>query len=265
MFRYYTSNALYDYIRRHKKLSDQFIFANDNLWQLVYGDSQYNPKLLVLVSGTTRKFLSQPLQEHEANNFEILLQLSKLNMVPVKVIRFCTDTESIKEVYISSDGITFDSVSVNELNELFRSFGLPIKNSPTHKYLNDKESSAYHRWQRQTLGSDIKVSDFDLWKLDGNRQPRILFEIKRSFLPLDVWQPWKDDYGNFALLSNTVRNSQIDFYIMYYQRIKKPWEEKIDKLKLFVVRSGSNEKCITSYPIHIDFYGVISLSDLLNL
>lgn len=239
---YYKKNALCDYL---KNLSPQFIYSGDYLWQLVYGDEKCNPKLLVLARGTTYLPPYEPLNENELERFKILFQIKGQTNLPLKVVSFPVNIPEIQEVYISDDGKTFTRVPLDDLGKIYASYGLPIENTKTKKYLNDKVSSAYHKWQRETLGRKIKVSDIDLWKLDDNGQPRLLFEIKRSGYDLQKWEPWPDDYPNFTLLAKLILNSDIKFYIVYYQRIKKPYEEKIDKLKIYSVKfdASKNEEC----------------------
>jgi hypothetical protein len=123
-----------------------------------------------------------------------------------------------------------------ELAESYGQIGLSVSNSATKKYLNELTSSAYHNWQRSSLGSELTVSDIDLWRIDDKGNPVVIFELKRSFIDLYKWVPYGDDYKNFRLISNICNNSGVEFKIVYNQRIKNPVVvDKIEKLKIFKV------------------------------
>ena len=106
-----------------------------------------------------------------------------------------------------------------ELSKLFASIGLPVSNTHTAKYLNDRTSSAYHNWQRNSLGAALTVSDIDLWRVSETGDPEIVFELKRSYYDLSRWKPFTDDYRNFMLISNLCQRAGTHFKIIYNQRI----------------------------------------------
>lgn len=120
-----------------------------------------------------------------------------------------------------------------QLSEMFGSFGLPVSNTHTAKYLNDATSSAFHKWQRSSLGAALMVSDIDLWRLSDAGNPELVFELKRSYIDLSKWKPYPDDYRNFKLISNLCNLAGIQFKIIYNQRLTNPFNDKIDKLKIF--------------------------------
>ena len=124
---------------------------------------------------------------------------------------------------------------MSDLSEIFADYGLPISDSGTDKYLNDKSSSAYHNWQRECLGRDLTVSDIDSWRINEATKPEIIYELKRSYYSLSRWQPFTDDYNNFKLLSNLCNLTSLRFKIVYNVRHKKPFYDDISKLKLFDV------------------------------
>ena len=61
--RYYNTNALYEYIKKHN--IQHLEFAAGNLWMLVYGDLQCIPRLLVTVSGVKNSELFSELSTEE--------------------------------------------------------------------------------------------------------------------------------------------------------------------------------------------------------
>ena len=70
--------------------------------------------------------------------------------------------------------------------------------------------------------------------------PEIIIELKRSYYDLERWKPFTDDYRNFRLISNLCNMSNLGFKILYNQRIKTPFQDKIDKMKLFEVDFSKN-------------------------
>lgn len=230
---YYSSNALYEYIA--KKHLPQFRFVTGNAWQLVYGNNSCLPLVLVFAVGVPVAEIENPPSDEERAAFNLLSIAGERAMLPVKYIRFACDVYEIETVRVSDGSFAYSSLTMPALSELFRSFGLPISNTRTAKYLNDKTSSAYHKWQRSSLGAALTVSDIDLWRLSESGTPETVFELKRSIYDLGRWAPFKDDYRNFMLISNLCNKAGMQFRIIYNQRTKIPFEDKIDRLKTFSV------------------------------
>ena len=191
----------------------------------------------------------------EAFNF-LSIAAGNANL-PIRYIRFSSDVESVENVRVSDGSFVYSTLSMPELSSLFGSFGLPVSNSQTAKYLNDAASSAFHKWQRSSLGSALTVSDIDLWRVSESGIPELIIELKRSYYDLPRWKPFTDDYRNFRLISNFCNKSSIKFKIIYNQRLTNPFEDKIDKLKIFSVDFSSNT------PITEE--GIILLEELPNI
>jgi hypothetical protein len=249
---YYTGNALYDFIL--EKGYKQFKFTTGNIWQLVYGDVHCNPKLLVLVSGVDKNQYVADFSENEKEALELLNIISSNSKIPLRIVRFLTDQTEVDEVITFKNGERPYTVTMKELKELFHQDGLPISDSSTGKYLNDATSSAYHNWQRSSLGRDLKVSDFDLWKIDENGMPIEVYELKRSFYSLDKWEPYPDDYNNFRLIFNVVERVGIKFKIVYNVRTKR--KDDISTLKIFDVNFKNKPA--------IQYHSTVSLNDFLG-
>lgn len=230
---YYKSNAIYEYLLS-KKLP-QFKFVVGNAWQLVYGDNECNPLLLIFAIGVQGSEILNDLSKEENEAFELLKIVGQKANLPVKQIRFASDITEVEKIQVLNTNNELTELTMLELSELYKSFGLPVSDTATSKYLNDSTSSAYHNWQRSSLGRNLTVSDIDLWRVNNEGIPEIIFELKRSFYDLDKWKPFTDDYRNFQLISNLCNKSGIDFKLMYNQRIKEPFQDKIDRLKLFSV------------------------------
>lgn len=252
---YYKSNALYEYIKS-KKLA-QYKFVVGNAWQLVYGDSSCKPLLLIFATGVPQAQINNPPSNDDMEGMSLLSTIGKKANLNVKYIRFACDVPEIETVCVSDNTFKYTLLSLAELSNLFKSYGLPVTNTKTAKYLNDRSSSAYHNWQRTSLGAALTVSDIDLWLIDKNNNPEIVFELKRSYFNLERWKPFTDDYNNFKLISNLCNLSGIKFRLIYNQRIKTPFEDKIDKLKLYTIDFTKTP------PITED--GIINLNELDNI
>jgi len=230
---YYKGNALYKYIAGNKL--ERFSYVTGNLWQLVYGNNNCEPKVLVTVSGVSEsEYGNINKQEIKADTQLKVLALEK--GITCLFVQFRSDIEFIESIMISSDiqNDTLKQISLEELRERFNNCGLSVSNTQTGKYLNDKTSSAYHNWQRSSLGRNITVSDIDLWISNKEMKFFAVCELKRSKIAIENWEPYTDDYRNFQLIHNLI-NPKYKFFIIYNLRVPKPFKDDISKLKIFEV------------------------------
>lgn len=236
---YYKSNALYDYIIDNNLNS--FEFVSGNLWQLVYADANCIPRLLVLVSGVEGAHIYKPISNNECKAYNRIQELSSLSGVPNLFVRFKID-QDINGFHILLQNNSFAQIEVAKLTQIFSNYGLPISENVTKKYLNDKTSSAYHNWQRGSLGSALKVTDIDLMKINPlTGSIGVIYELKRSYICINTWNPYPDDYNNFRILRNLLLNTGITFKIAYNVRTTKPtWNDNISVIKLFNVTADDN-------------------------
>jgi len=211
MAKYYKGNAVYDEL---KKAPHNFQWLDGNAWILLYG-SKSDFKLFVFVIGVTWK------KQYDIIN--TLRYIFKRTSVPVYIVKFDdSSSTNIKEVgFISSLTKKKEIISLENLKQRFSDVGLSIKSSPCKKYLNDKMSSAYHKWQREELGPEIIVTDIDLIRIGDNGEPIEFIELKRSFMDVKQWFPYSDDFSNFNLIYKSIQATNIDFIIAYNQYIKK--------------------------------------------
>ncbi len=211
----------------------------------------------MLVSGIDKVDIESSVSQEEYNALKRLTEIKRMSNIPFGFIRFAVD-EEIESVYLYSKEGKFKEITMKELTAIYEKQGLPvnIKNKEaTRKYLNDKTSSAYHKWQRDSLGYQLKVSDIDLIKLNQDSISEI-YELKRSFIALEKWEPYTDDYNNFRLLSNVFINTNIDVKIAYNLRTKNPWKDDVTKLKIFNVNKNSGEL--------VSFDQIISLENFIK-
>jgi hypothetical protein len=252
---YYKTNALYEYIKEGD--FKQFKFAVGNSWQLVYGDNMCQPKVLIFAVGVPNIEINNPLSTADLSAFNLLKNIATKTGLPIRCIRFACDLDEVESVLFSDESLIFSSITMPQLSANFGAFGLPVSATQTNKYLNDLTSSAFHKWQRSSLGSALTVSDIDMWKVDGNNEPLGVYELKRSIYTLERWAPFPDDYRNFKLLSNLCILANIDFKIIYNQRTTNPFNDDIRFLKRFSVNFSITPP--------ISNIGTIPLSDLLNM
>ena len=227
---YYNSNGIYQYLSDNSL--DRFEFVSGNCWQLVYGNKDADPLLLVLVYGYEDLFNSSSVPTSIENGYKTLEKLSYSSELPIIFVAFNQSEDDIEKVIISTDFNNFSTITLEDLTGIYKSYNLPVRNAKTKKYLNDKTSSAYHKWQRDQLGSDLVVSDIDLCAIK-NTQLSAIFELKRSFISLEKWSPYPDDYRNFILISKLCHKAGIKFFIIYNVRKKNPTKDIVDKIKIF--------------------------------
>lgn len=241
---YYKTNAIYKYIENNKL--NNYEFCSSNLWQLVYADRYCIPRLMVVVSGVKYPEITKKLSEKELVAYTRMQQLSDISNINVKFIRFAIDQNQVDSVYLYESN-NFIQISMSDLKMLYGSYGLPISKTSTDKYLNDKTSSAYHNWQRNCLGKDLKISDIDLLKVNSyNNKIDTIYELKRSIIPIEKWNPYPEDYNNFKVLANLVKGSGVSLKIAYNVRRKNPWEDDISEIKVFDLNVNENNALVVS-------------------
>ncbi len=255
--RYYKSNAVYEAINTQKQQFARLKFVVGDAWQLVYGDNNCIPLVLVYASGVQENILNEPLTSEEKEGFSLLNILGSRANLPVLFVRFNATASAIEEVKFSDASFNFRTVTMSELSQIFQGFGLPVSNTKTAKYLNDATSSAYHNWQRGSLGQALTVSDIDLWKVDSEGNPLKFYELKRSFIALDRWAPYVDDYRNFKLLHAVAVRAKMEFKILYNLRTKNPWHDDATRLSVFSVNFALAPP--------ITFLGIVPFNEIVNL
>lgn len=228
--KYYRSNAVYD--RLASTSNHNFLWISGDAWFLIYGDGMGNPRLLAFVA-----------THHYRYDKRLILMaqsMSRLSNLPLVYIQFDGDATVIDEVrfaqYQVDVSAVFKTVDAEELKCKFKQFGIPVQEGLCQKAINDKSSSAYHNWQRRSLGRNMVVSDVDLIRVtekNGMIQATEIVELKRSYIPLDTWTPFADDYPNFDLIAKLCEKLGIKMHIAYNVRTKSPFFDDCRYLSLF--------------------------------
>lgn len=258
---YYKGNAIYDYF--NKTSDNRFKFACANQWQIVYGNLNCQPKLLLAISGLNSTEIETPRSlDKEKIIFEPLKEIHRLTGIPLILLRFDINKEEINEVFIvdyANNQRSLQRIKINDLSSFLEKFDLPIiKNTSTTKYLNDKTSSAFHNWQRANLGAKLQVSNLDLIKFSPSNKISDIYELKRSYYDLNRWEPFPADFNNFKLLWNLCKSSNINLHILYNQKTRNPVDDKIDVLKIYNIP-------INSQAFGINKGNIIKLQDFIKI
>lgn len=225
---YYVGNGVYDFLSRCKE-KENFFWTSGNLWILVYGDSNYEPKVVTVASGNP---LNMEVTGAETKAVNAAKQLVEGTDIGVNFVRF-DPCKPINQVAYWNPGMArIPIISSEELKNRFWQYGLEMNEMCAHKLINDKSSSPYHDWQRSHMGDSVVVADIDLIRYQ-REMPREIIELKRSYINIEKWEPYKQDYKNFILLSKLAERRQLDFFIVYNHRTKTPFYDDISQLKIF--------------------------------
>lgn len=236
---FYTNNALYEYLEDNHL--PNYIFAKEDIWLVIYGDKESNPKIILVISAVDKaQYEHHRFSPKENEIMTLAMNLASQSGLTYRVIRYCKEDEEIFYVqYIDYTTMRIRNININLLSKLFNSCGISTTPAKTHKYLNDKTSSAFHKWQRAVLGKSVTVSDIDLIK----RHPEgtlSFYELKRSYKTLEEWAPYPDDYPNFRLIQRFADLINAEFKIVYNRRIKEPFNDDIRELKIYSFDAGNN-------------------------
>lgn len=225
---YYVGNGVYDFLSKCKE-KENYFWTSENFWILVYGDSNYEPKVVTVASGNP---LNIVITEAEMKAVKVARQLVEGTDIGVNFVRF-DPCKPINQVAYWNPGMArIPIISSEELKNRFRQYGLEMNEMSAHKSINDKSSSPYHDWQRAHMGDSVIVADIDLIRYQGE-EIREIIELKRSYIDIEKWEPYKQDYKNFILLSKLARRRKLDFFIVYNHRTKTPFFDDVSKLKIF--------------------------------
>ncbi len=253
----YNGNAIYDYISANN-LSDYFYLVGDK-WLLIYGDKTGIPKLLAFVSKVDD--INQPISPEEKIKRNRCRLIAEQLSLPFVMIRYADDSTNVI-FYMSETNKTY-SLTFDRLRDVFEHYGVVEEGTPK-KEVNQYTSSRYHQWQRTNLGR-ITVTDLDLLKLNNDDIESII-ELKRSKKSLDIWNPYTNDFSNFALIINAIVLSgrQIPFYLYYNllaDAVMGNREEDISNIKVF--EFVLPDRIITPNEVSYTHSGFSSLPELL--
>lgn len=235
---YYAGNGIYEYLDSCEN-GKHFFRPARGIWFLVYGNRFYEPVVLTIASANR---LGAELTSKERGAMYAARQVAAVGGLPVNFIRFDAD-HSVEQVrYWEPEMHEISVISSAALKRRFCRFGLEMNERTARKAINDKSASPYHIWQRSHMGDTVTVADIDLLRYT-DKKPAEIIELKRSYIKLEKWQPYRQDYKNFILLSKLAVMSGLAFYIVYNRRIKVPFYDDIARLKLFAFDHRARPAC----------------------
>lgn len=204
----YNGNKIYDYITENE-LQDYFYLAGSH-WMLIYGNNAGIPKVFAYVNMVDN--LNLPPSRDEKGIMRTCSMISGQLNLPFVWIRYANNSSNVQ--FLRQGDNKLYTLSYDNLRDCFETYGVVESGTPK-KTVNQYTSSIYHDWQRNNLGR-ITVTDIDLIKFYGNQIESII-ELKRSKQSLEYWNPYTNDYPNFALTINTIvlSGKHIPFYLYY--------------------------------------------------
>jgi hypothetical protein len=201
-----------------------FFYLTEDAWLLIYGKADCKPLVLCLAHELGKDFCEQEIR--------VINQL--ITSLQLPFIHLAFDSNDHRDNFYFEQGcldFKFNEISSDELKMVFSDLGLNVT-GVTNKQINKTSSSKYHNWQRQNLGKDTVVSDVDLLRLNDNKVIEII-ELKRSYLELEKWIPFKADYPNFNLVGHAFVSKKIRFTIAYNKFTKRPYNDDTSQIKIF--------------------------------
>lgn len=205
-------------------LSNSFFVPPTGTWHLIYSNSDYKPLWQFHVVDLDK---ANMINEIRLPRFEGINGLD---------LQFNAD----EEFYIRNwSENSWKEFSRNSLYEYFLDLGLVIEKNVTTKKFNSASSSIYHNWQmtNRFVGG---VTDIDLYRFDRQNNINELFEIKRSRISIDKWEPYSADKGGYEILYQVAKTCGIDFTILYYEFNPTKNIEKFHEIQVFTKLEGFN-------------------------
>ena len=253
---FYKGNAIYDLI----KSVNNFYHTDKNSWILLYGDSNFNPKVILFLSGYSNlDYESKTLSYSEGVTKTLCENLSQKSKIPFLYVRFNQDKGWLDELIIYKSN-EFIKMNINDYVNLLVSFGLDKSSVGSTKQINSRASSIYHIWQFN-CGLNIKTSDIDLLYIE-DKLIKYVFELKRSFISLDRWKPFLEDYNNFILLSKFLKKCDIKLFILFNNYVKQPYKDDISSVKIFRIEYD-RDLIINELGLHTIHDFLINLENIL--
>ena len=231
---YYRGTDLYGALS--ERAGDRFVWASGDAWCLVYGDAGAVPKLAVFVEAVEAERLSASISAERSRVRDAFFRLAYGAGIPSLHLRFAADRTLGRVAVIGENGEAAE-LSLEELSLRFLEAGVPIREGPAIKAINLQSSSAYHDWQRAALGGEITVSDLDLLRLGQAEAVTELIEVKRSYIELNRWRPYPQDFNNFRLLARLAEANGVPFTISYHRFSGAPRVDDLSELSFWQVES----------------------------
>lgn len=113
------------------------------------------------------------------------------------VILFDPDMENVFGMF--ARGSTPKKYSAEELAEYFGTIDPALTmNAGSVKEINASVNDVFQSWTRRSLSRYATINDIDAMHLNMNGSKSLLFELKRVKESVDTWEPYLDDWRNYA-------------------------------------------------------------------
>lgn len=225
---YYRTNAVYEALSA--KPRDGLVWVSGNAWLVLHADRHEQVKSIAMIAGAS--VLDDPDAATRArlkSVWAVAKRLAEAIQVPLDAVRFDDRSSVLERVTVNRRPL-----ALLDWKEQLAGYGLPVDEDAARTEINHASSSAYHTWQRDALGA-IKVADVDLIRVDGKSASGLeLIELKRSFITLEHWRPYPDDYPNFNLILDVATRAGARMTIAYNRRLETPsFDDDASLLSLF--------------------------------
>lgn len=249
---YYHGNEIYRYLLEHD-LSDRYFWVSGTMWTLLYSNPDGTPVTFCFASRVDgEQELTRPSTPEETRAFRQFCLLAKQAELPLFSLRFVDDGCHACEHFLFREfqgGAPSQVIPSGQLLTWLRERGLMFRGDSTGKDLNDRSSSSFHIWQRENMGNSVIATDLDLMRIENGRVDTI-YELKRSYLPLETWRPFEDDRANYRAGLCLARRAGADYRIVYNVRQTKPeFFDDVSRLKIFSLDHGWPAAALGEYAI----------------
>ena len=98
------------------------------------------------------------------------------------------------------------------------------------------------------MGSSVIAIDLDLMRMTDRVDQ--IYELKRSYLSLETWQPYERDRANYIAGLMLAQRAGAEYRVVYNVRHTQPeFFDDISRLKIFSLDGGWPPTCLGEYPI----------------
>ncbi len=97
-------------------------------------------------------------------------------------------------------------------------FGTDYDRMGTSKAKNKRTAGGFHDWSRTNLPNSFKKQDFDIVITSDGVTPKYLIELKRSYIDIEEWTPFKDDLRNYVLQETSAKGADAIPLIAYQNK-----------------------------------------------
>lgn len=178
--------------------------STDEKAMLVWGEASGSNNASLL--GFTYNYPGEFEYFTKTDELQMMQKFARGNNVPLLWIgkgRFDSGKLEVGQVTDKPDGTLHVNREWLDLDraaaKLQEYFGTDYDRMGTSKAKNKRTAGGFHDWSRANLPERFKKQDLDIVITSDGVTPKYLIELKRSYINLDGWTPFKDDLRNYVL------------------------------------------------------------------